>query len=47
MLALGGNHENAMTEIQPPLPDAVIQILPPATTGTQAHDAIAMFLAGK
>lgn len=47
VLALGGNHENAMPEIRPPLPDAIIEILPPAATGAQAHDAIAMFLAGK
>lgn len=45
VLALGEDRKDL--EIRPPQPDSVIHILPPAATSAKAHDAIAMFLAGK
>jgi hypothetical protein len=47
VLALGEDHKMRASEIQLPLPDAVIHVLPPAASDAKAHDAIAMFLAGK
>lgn len=45
VLALGEDRKTF--EIHPPRPDTIIHVLPPAATGAKAHDAIAMFLAGK
>lgn len=47
VLALGQDHKMLARKIQPPRTDAVIHILPSATSDTAAHDAIEMFLTGK
>lgn len=47
VLALGEDRKMLARKIQPPLPDAVIHILPSAASDTAAHDAIEMFLTGK
>lgn len=47
VLALGEDRKNVTLEIRSPMPDAILHILQPVATGADAHDAIAMFLAGK